>query len=347
MTTRNGHEDLTADGSRDDPMVQVLSWLARRQRMLLPIGAAGGGLLWFLSGFYIVGPGEVGVVQTFGRETARTESGLRYRLSWPFEQVTVVNVEQINRIEVGFRSERGVTQRVPEEALMLTGDANIVEAQMIVQYRVADPSGPLFRLQNAEQALHAATQVALRTTVGSMPIEEVLTVGRAKAQDDTRVFVQRLLDTYESGLAITEVKLLVVDPPEAVKDAFHDVVRAREDRERLTNQAMGYQADIMPKARGTVQQLLREAEAYQEQRVLRAQGDASRFTQLLAEYLKAPAVTRERLYLETAERVFADVDKIIVEKGIGERIVPLLPLGQILSTGAQTAPANLPAQKGK
>jgi len=270
-----------------------------------------------------VDPGNVGVVRTFGKETKRTDPGLNYRIPWPVQMVNVVSVEQIRRIEVGFRA----AQRVSEEALMVTGDENIVEAQMIVQYRVADPAKYLFRLRDPEGALHAATQVALRSTVGKMTIDQVMIEERAKVQDDTRVFVQRLMDNYQSGIAITEVKLQAADPPDAVKDAFHDVVRAREDREKLINQARGYQADVVPRARGAAQQILREAEAYKEQRVLRAQGEAARFLSVLAEYEKAKSVTRDRLHLETVEKILPGIDKIIVDHDVGQRLMPLLSLG--------------------
>ncbi len=297
-------------------------WLKHKLPRLLPIIIAVVALLWLSSGVYVVDPGHVGVVRTFGKETARTEPGLNYRIPWPVQQVNVVSVEQIRRIEVGFRA----GQRVSEEALMLTGDENIVEAQMIVQYRVADPAKYLFRLRDPEGALHAATQVALRSTVGNMTIDQVMIEERAKVQDDTRVFVQRLMDDYQSGIAITEVKLQAADPPDAVKDAFHDVVRAREDREKLINQARGYQADIVPRARGAAQQILREAEGYREQRVLRAEGESARFLSVWAEYDKAKTVTRDRLHLETVEKILPDVDKVIVDGKVGERLMPLLPM---------------------
>lgn len=290
---------------------------------ILPAALGIAGVVWLASGVYVVEPGHKGVVRTFGKETARTAPGLNYRYPWPFQKVDVVSEEQIRRIEVGFRA----GQRVQEESMMLTGDENIVEAQMVVQFRVADPSKFLFRLRDAEAVLHEATQVALRSTVGDMTIDEVMIENRAKVQDDTRLFVQRLMDAYDSGLVVTEVKLQAADPPDAVRDAFHDVVRAREDREKLINQARGYQADLLPRARGAAQQILREAEAYKAQRTLRAQGDAARFLSVLAEYEKARGVTRERLYLETVESVLAQTDKVIVDEGIGQRILPLLPLG--------------------
>ena len=314
-------------------------WIQHYLPRILPVVAGAILLLWLASGVYTVNPGHKGVVRTFGKETARTEPGLNYRYPWPFQRVDIVSVEQIRRIEVGFRG----SQRVPEEALMLTGDENIVEAQIVVQYRVADPSKYLFRLREPEVALLAATEVALRSTVGSMTIDQVMIEERAKVQSDARIFIQRLMDDYESGLAITEVKLQAADPPDAVRDAFHDVVRAREDKEKVINVAKGYQADILPKARGEAQKLLREAEGYKEQRVLLAQGEAARFLSVLAEYEKAREVTRERLHLETIEKILPDIDKVIIGGDVNQRLLPLLPLtpgaASLLNPRGATAPA--------
>jgi membrane protease subunit HflK len=297
-------------------------WVKQYLPKILPLAAGAILIAWLASGVYTVNPGHKGVVRTFGKETARTDPGLNYRCPWPFQRVDIVSVEQIRRIEVGFRG----AQRVAEEALMLTGDENIVEAQIVVQYRVADPSKYLFRLREPEAALLAATEVALRSTVGSMTIDQVMIDERAKVQGDARLFIQRLMDAYESGLVITEVKLQAADPPDQVRDSFHDVVRAREDREKLINQAKGYQADILPKARGEAQKLLREAEGYKEQRVLLAQGEAARFLSVLAEYEKARDVTRDRLHLETIEKILPDIDKVIIGGDVNQRLLPLLPL---------------------
>jgi len=318
------------------------NWLNQRLPRLLILVAGLIGVLWMSSGVYSVDPGDVGVVRTFGKETARTEPGLNYRFPWPFQQADVVSVEQIRRVEVGFRG----AQRVPEEALMLTGDENIVEAQIVVQYRVADPSKYLFRLREPEVALLAATEVALRSTVGSMTIDQVMIEERSRVQDDARVFIQRLMDTYESGMVITEVKLQAADPPDAVRDAFHDVVRAREDKEKLINQAKGYQADILPKARGEAQKILREAEGYKEKRVLLAQGEASRFLSVLAEYEKSREVTRDRLHLETMEKILPDTDKVILDGDLGQRLLPLLPLSTAPLLPSALRPATEPV-KGK
>src|SRR5215813_3173836 len=224
-------------------------------------------LVWLATGFYVVGPGEQGVVRRFGREVARTGPGLRFRLPYPFERVEVVNLAVVRRVEVGFRSEPRY-RVVPQEALMLTGDENIVDAQAIVQYRVKDPGYYLFRVRDPDQALRDATEVALRSVVGRTTIDDAMTVGRVRVQESARDFLQQLLDTYEAGVMVTELKLQVVDPPEQVKDAFHEVVRAREDRERLINVALGYQEDIIPKARGQAEQMVRAAEAYQAQRLI-------------------------------------------------------------------------------
>lgn len=331
--------DSSFDSRFEEQFEWAGNWLKRTLPRFAPAGVVAAALLWLASGIYIVGPGHVGVVRTFGKEAARTEPGLHYRIPWPIQKVDVVSTEQIRRIEVGFRA----GQRVPEEALMLTGDENIVEALMVVQYRVADPSKYLFRLDNPDDALHAATQVALRSTVGNMTIDQVMIEERAKVQDDARVFIQRLMDDYQSGLAITEVKLQAADPPDAVKDAFHDVVRAREDRERLINQARGYQADLVPRARGSAEQILREAEAYQEQRVLRAKGEAARFLSVLSEYEKAKGVTRDRLHFETIEKVMPEIDKLVLDGDLGQRLMPLLPL----SAGAALLPAQPLSESGQ
>jgi modulator of FtsH protease HflK len=302
--------------------------------------------VWLASGVYVVNAGEQGVVRHFGREIGKSAPGLNYHLPAPIQSVDVVNVQAIRRIEVGFRTGRG---RVPDEALMLTGDENIVDTQLIVQYRVRDPSVFLFRMRDPEGSLHQAAQVAIRSVVGNASIEDVLTTGRAQAQEYATGYIQTLMDQYESGLLITEVRLQVVDPPEQVKDAFNEVVRAREDRERQQNEAQAYMEDIVPKARGESEQVVRAADAFRQQRVLEAQGDVARFRSVLEEYRKGKDVTRERLYLETIERVLGKVGKVVVDSAVGDRALPLLPLNDLVRgtgpTGEQpTAPSVPPAQ---
>jgi membrane protease subunit HflK len=311
---------------------QVSDAFRRNMRNIGPIIAGVVVLVLLATGIYSVGPGEQGVVRTFGRESGKTGPGLHYR--FPFVQrVDVVNIEKIRRIEVGSRGD----QRVPHEALMLTGDENIVEAQMIVQYRVTEPSKYLFRIRDPDDTLRATAEVALRSMVGRTGIDEVITTGREKVQDETRSWLQKLMDEYQSGISVTEVKLQTVDAPDEVKDAFHDVVRAREEKEKLINQAKGYQADLIPRARGEARKIQRDAEAYKEQRVLRANGDASKFDSVLAEYAKAERVTRERLYLETMERIMGKIDKkVLVDKELAKGALPILQLGPQAAGAAVT-----------
>jgi membrane protease subunit HflK len=279
-------------------------------------------LLVFGSGWYTVGPGELAVVRTFGRESGKAEPGLHY--AFPFvQQKDVVNIQQIRRIEVGLRG----NQRMPDEALMLTGDENIVEAQMIVQYRVSEPSKYLFKLKDPDETLRATAEVALRAMVGRTKIDDLLTTGRERVQAEAREILQKMMTDYQSGITVTELKLLTVDAPDQVREAFHEVVRAREEKEKLINQARGYEADVIPRARGEAEKLQREAEGYREERTLRANGDANNFEATLVEYQKAPRVTRQRLWLETAEHVLGRIDnKIFVDEGVAKNAVPVLPL---------------------
>ena len=299
--------------------VKVLAPVFKRLGPIL-IGLAVLGVLF--GGTYEVGPGEQAVIRTFGRETGKAGPGLHF--SFPLVQRrNVVNVEQVRRVEVGFRGQ----QRMPDEALMLTGDENIVEAQIIVQYRVSDTSKYLFRLKDPDETLRATAEVALRSMVGQTKIDELLTTGRERVQDDARAWLQKLMNDYQSGITVTELKLQTVDAPAQVREAFHDVVRAREEKEKLINEARGYQADVIPRAKGEAEKLQREAEGYREQRILRANGDANRFDATLVEFQKAERVTRQRLWLEAVERVLGSIEnKVFVDEGVGKNAVAVLPL---------------------
>ncbi|MFH1437228.1 MAG: FtsH protease activity modulator HflK [Pseudomonadota bacterium] len=287
---------------------------------------------WFLSGIYVVNPGELGVVRQFGQEVAQTMPGLQYHWPFPIQRKDIVNIEEIRRIEVGFRSvekhgEQSITDRHLEESLMVTGDENIADIQMLVQYRVKSASDFLFKVRDPEMALKKASEVALRGVIGKTEIDEAMTTGRSRVEADTLKFLQKLLDDYKTGLYVIEVKLLVVDPPDLVKDAFHEVVRAMEDKTRLIREAEGYREDIVPKARGDAQKMIKNAEAYKEKRTKEAEGDASKFDQVFAEYEKARSITRERLYLETVQRILDDVEKIIISSGVSKAgLQKLLPI---------------------
>lgn len=302
--------------------------------LLLPVALA----VWAATGIYIVSPGEKGVVQRWGRMSSVSDEGegVKYRIPWPVDKVTVIEVARIRSMELGFRSRaEGPSLRVrpnPVESLMITGDENLVNIMVVVQYRITDLPSYLFKVWDPlgtpeGRTIRDASETALRGVVGSMPIDEVLTVGRARVQQETKEHLQQLMDTYGTGLQITEVKLQAVEPPEPVQASFKDVVSAKEDKERIINESRAYREDILPKARGEAEQMLRSAEAYRENKIREAKGDTSRFLSMLTQYRAAKTITRRRLYLETMSEVLSKVDKTIVSKDVGGKMLPLLPLG--------------------
>jgi membrane protease subunit HflK len=286
--------------------------------------------LWLASGIYQVQPGEDGVIRTFGRYTATTGPGLHYHLPRPVQTVTIVDVESIRRAEIGFRTEAdGTKLDALDEALMLTKDENIVQVELLIQYRVGDSRDFVFNVQNPESVLVTTAEVALRGVVGNMTIDAVITEERARVQDETRTFLKRLLDEYGSGILVTDVRLQVADPPEEVRDAFQEVVRARADKERLINEAQAYANDVVPRARGDKQQQIESASAFKDQQVLLATGDAERFLAVLNEYRLAPEVTRERMHIEALEAIMARVELILLDIGATNQVLPILPLGDL------------------
>jgi membrane protease subunit HflK len=312
-----------------------------KPRMILAAVAAAV-MLWLGSGVYIVGPGEQGVVRRFGKEYAITGPGLRYHLPRPIESRDVVDVARVRRAEIGFRTEESGRARVKEEeSLMLTGDENIVSTQLFVQYVIKEPAAFVFRVRDPEQVLRTAAEVTLRSAVGRNTIDFTMTDGRFQVQEQIKQHLQQLLDAYQTGILVTEARLLEVDPPQAVQDAFHDVVRAWEDRERLIQEARGFTEDIVPRSRGEAAEVIRKAEGYKEQRVIRAQGEAKRFLEVAAAYAASPVVTRERLYLEALERILPGVEKIVLPAQAAGTILPWLPL-RSLQTPAPASPTAQP-----
>jgi modulator of FtsH protease HflK len=299
--------------------------LARYAPRLIKYLALGLAVLWVISGIYMIGAGERGLVLTFGRLTSLTSPGLHYRLPYPIQTHAVVDIAQVRTAEIGYRTEGNRVNTVPEEAQMLTGDENLVEVQLFIQYLVQDPEAFLFRVRNGEEVLRASAEIALRSTVGQNTIDFTMTEGRVEAQNQVKAHLQDLLDEYQTGLIITETRLLAVDPPLDVRDAFHDVVRAFEDRERLVQEAEGYAEQVVPAARGQAAQVVLAAEAYLEERVIRAEGDASRFLALVEEYQRAPEVMRERLYLESIEQVLGGSNIFVLDTA-NSGVLPFLPL---------------------
>jgi len=287
-------------------------------------------LLWLASGIYIVSPREEGVVRRFGKMVRITSQGLHYHLPYPIEQVDRPRVTETKRLEIGFRTiDPGPPARyqfVERESLMLTGDENIVDAQIIVQYRIKDAAAFLFRVRHVVAALGDAAEASLRQIIGASTIDDALTVGRFRIQQEIKALLQDIMDSYGSGVLIEEVKLQTVRPPKEVDAAFKDVVSAKEDRERLIYEARGYQEDVIPRAKGRAAQLVRAAEAYKAERVARAQGDTARFLSFLEEYRKAKDVTRKRLYLETMEEILPNIRKFVIASEAGGNILQFLPL---------------------
>ncbi len=313
-----------------EPVADMFRRLARQRKSLI-IGIVGVLLaLWLTSGIYQVQPGEDGVIRTFGRYTATTGPGLHYHIPWPVQMVTIVDVESIRRAEIGFRtSPNGNKEDVEDEALMLTKDENIVQVELLVQYRVGDSRDFIFNVQNAENVLLTTAEVALRSTVGNMTIDAVITEERSRVQEETRTFLKRLLEEYGSGILVTDVRLQVADPPEEVRDAFQEVVRARADKERLINEAQAYANDVVPRARGDKQEQIENATAFKDQQVLLATGDAERFLAVLNEYRLAPEVTRERMHIEALEEIMAKVELILLDVSATNQVLPILPIGDL------------------
>ena len=312
--------------------------------LLIVLGAIA---LWMLSGFYRVQTDEQGVVLRFGKYIGERQPGLNYHLPYPIETVLVPKVTSSRRIDIGMRliedPRRGTTARdVPEESLMLTGDENIVDVDFTVLWKVKDAANFLFNVQNPEGTIKAVAESAMREVIGRSTIQPILTGARQNIEQGVHELMQKTLDSYSTGVVITQVQMQKVDPPSQVIDAFRDVQAARADAERAQNEAQTYANRVVPEARGRASQIQQAAEAYREQTVAEAKGQASRFSKIYEEYKKAPEVTRKRMYLETMEHVLTGVNKTIIDPSISKSgIVPYLPLN---SGGTVTRPA--PAQGG-
>lgn len=293
-------------------------------------------VVWLLTGVYIVGPDEVGVIRTFGEYTRVTQSGLNWKFPSPIETANTPKVTEVKRIEFGFRSlKNGQYRTVEKESLMLTGDENIVDAEMIVQYKIKDPVQYLFNIVEPELTVREAAEASLRTVVGRNKIDETLTTGKFTIQEETKIQLQSILDKYQSGIHIVAVQLQDVSPPKEVIGAFKDVASAKEDKNRMVNQAEGYRNDVIPKARGEAEAMIRDAEGFKESRIKRAEGDATKFTTILKEYKKAKSITEKRLYLETMEKVLPGIEKIIIPDKDSGNMLNLLNLNPNQMKGGQ------------
>ncbi|MEO1881724.1 MAG: FtsH protease activity modulator HflK [Methylococcales bacterium] len=301
----------------------------------LGILAIGAGVLWSLSGFYIVDEGNRGVETRFGAYIATTQPGLNWRFPTPIDKVQIVDVQNVQVVEVGYRSggRQGVGS-VPREALMLTKDENIVDVRLAVQYQVKDAKDYAFNVLNPTATLKQVTEGVERGVIGRSTMDFVLTEGRSEIVASLHTEIQKVMDSYQSGILITTVNLQDAQPPEQVQGAFEDAIKAREDEQRLINEAEAYSNEVVPVARGAASRKIQEAEAYKERVVAQSIGETKRFTQLLKEYKKAPKVTRQRIYLESMEQVLSNTSTVMVDVKGGNNLLylPLDKLGNQSST---------------
>ncbi len=339
-------------GKKSDPLEEALKQAQSQLKDLFPSGGlknllpSGGawniiiaGLLILLvwQSVFIVAPDEEGVVKRFGVPVRSAEPGPHFKI--PFvETVLQPKVEKLHRLEIGFRTtQQGRQQMVPQEALMLTGDMNILGIEFIVQYKIKEAREFLFNVADIHETIGKAAEASMREVVGKSKIDEALTTGKAVIQADTMALLQTILDQYHSGVQIAAVQLQDVNPPEAVAAAFKDVTNAKEDREKLINQAQGYRNDIIPRAKGEAAERVNQARGFAQARLNRAQGETNRFLATLKEYNQAKDVISKRIYIETLEEILPNVEKVIIDGKGGERVLPYLPLDRLSRSQSMTA----------
>ncbi len=298
-------------------------------------------LLWVASGIYIVNPEEQAVVLRFGKAVKIAESGIHYHFPRPIERVEIEKVTQVKRIEIGFRTisldPAPRYQKVLRESVMLTGDENIVDVELIVQYRISNIQDYLFNVSGQVEAVRSVSESALRQVVGRHTIDDALTEGKLQIQTEIEDEIRAVFELYGMGVRLQAVKLQAVAVPREVDHAFKDVASAREDRERLKNEAEAYQNEVIPRARGEAAKQIRGAEAYTVERVKRSQGDADRFLTVLKEYRNAKDVTETRLYLETMEKILPNIEKYIIQSNGKGGLLNVLQLSR-QSAGGGNAP---------
>lgn len=354
LQQRKGRPPSGGEGGGGAPQGPSFDDFARKLKgMKLPGGAKLIILLvvgiWLASGIFIVNPEEEAVVTRFGAYSRTVGPGPHYHFPWPVEWRRVVDVQTVRQIDVGFRSVQEnsrlssaqQSRHLPEEALMLTEDENIVDVQFSVQYRIMDLRDYLFKNDEQEETVKSAAEAAMRGIIGDNPIDAALTDEKEKIQNETQEVMQEILDRYNFGdgerwVLITRVQLQDVHPPKQVLDAFKDVASAREDKDRIIKEAEAYSRDILPKARGQARAMINEAEAYRQSVSLKAAGDASRFLSVLKEYNKAQDVTKMRLFLDAMESIYSSpgLEKVILMDDALSKVLPLLPLDSLTDPGA-------------
>jgi len=298
-------------------------------------------LIWLASGSFIVQEGQAGIVYTFGKYTHSTGSGFNWRWPYPFQSNETVRVSQMRMVEIGYRG--NIKNKQTQESLMLTDDENIIDMQLAVQFKLKDPVAWLMNNRDEEETVRQVAETSIREIVGKNKMDFVLYEGRDKVAYETQVLMQQILEGYKAGVLINNVTMQAVQPPEQVQAAFDDAVKAGQDRERQKNEGQAYANDVIPKARGAAFRLVQEAEAYRAMVTENSEGNASRFKQVLVEYQKAPAVTRDRMYLETMQQVFSSASKVMVDAKTGSNLL-YLPLDKLIAQTAATDAAAAAAR---
>jgi len=333
-------------GPQPPDIDELLRQSQEKIKSFLPQGAGSGRMItmlilvaiviWSLTGMYRVEPGQQGVELLFGKFVKQTEPGLNFWLPAPIGEVYKPNVDRTNTIAVGFSGSadaaRGTARRdIPQESLMLTGDQNIIDIDFVVQWRIKNAADYLFNIRDPQATIKIAAESAMREVVGQTDLEGALTNQRSQVEEGAKVLLQTILDDYQAGVFIAEVKLQQVDPPKEVIDSFNDVQRAKQDQERSINEAVTYRNDIVPKAKGQAEKMIQAGEAYREKVINEAEGEAARFISVLEAYQTNKEVTRRRMYLETMQAILMKSDKVIIDSGPngGSGVVPYLPLPEL------------------
>jgi len=318
-------------GGGDEPPLPPSSWrFGGGAGVLIALVLA----VWLASGFYIVVEGQRGVVLTFGRFSQETGPGLRWRLPWPIQSNEIVNLQQVRTLEIGYRN--NVRTKVLKESLMLTDDENIVDLQFAVQYVVTDATKYIFNVRRPDESAMQIAETAMREVIGKNRMDAILYETQVDIANKTRDLMQVIHDRYGTGIQISAVTVQNAQPPEQVQAAFDDAVKAGQDRERQKDEGQAYANDVIPRSRGAASRLLQEAEGYKQRVIANAEGEASRFKQVLAEYAKAPAVTRERIYIETMQQILASTSKVMMDfRGAGNLLY--LPLDKLMQQGGAAA----------
>ena len=299
--------------------------------------------VWLSTGFYVVDEGEQALVIRFGKYERTASTGLNYHLPEPVEQIIKEKVETLRKEEIGFRTNSGgrdnssdgynpnpsTSHNVMQESLMLTGDENIVDINFIAQWKITNLKDYVFNIYNSRETVRSAAESAMREVIGNTTIDKAIAEGRSNIEHEAKILLQKILDSYNSGVQITTLKLLRADPPAEVIDAFRDVQTAKTDKEREINRALAFHNEVIPRARGEAAQITLESEGYKKEVVERAKGEAGRFDLIYNQYKMAKDITKKRLYLEAMENILQGMDKIIIDSQKNAGVVPYLPLTQL------------------